>query len=361
MAKIKVAVIGLGGMGGAQMELLKNSRYVKELMGCEIDDERAGHYSSQHNIEVVKRFKDIIARKDIDLVYITVPGVLHADFACAAMEAGKSVMCEKPMAINLTDCERMVDVRNRTKAFLQIGFEMHYSKLYTRCKEIIDSGEIGEVKNLLCIYQVAPYPKSGMHGDRDISWKFKKEKSGGLFCEKLCHYIDLARWHIGGRVKTMYCTAAPNTLPYYTIHDNTHCTCTFDNGARSHMTFMMQPSHYDYDPMFMGGRNDIGQKCFHVIVGTKGALEANVFWRQLRVFRHAGHPDENSGTMTRVESWLPDQDQIYFHNTIDQNLDIVKRVAENLPPYTDPEDSLETMRLCFEAEEAMDGNGLVER
>jgi len=65
--------------------------------------------------------------------------------------------------------------------------------------------------------------------------------------------------------------------------------------------------------------------------------------------------------MVRVESWQPNEDRLYFHNTDEQNLDIARRVAERLPPLTDPEDSFETMRVCFEAESAMDGRELIDR
>ena len=96
-------------------------------------------------------------------------------------------MCEKPMATTLDDAREMVEFSEKTKAFLQIGFELRYSKLYTKIKEWIQAGFLGDVINTQCTYISCEFIGKE-------SWRIKKAASGGMFGEKLSHYVDLPRW-----------------------------------------------------------------------------------------------------------------------------------------------------------------------
>jgi predicted dehydrogenase len=96
-----------------------------------------------------------------------------------------------------------------------------------------------------------------------------------------------------------------------------------------------------------------GHKLNFIVTGTKGAFEIDVFQRQLRVYRHAGDPALTGALaeITKTVRWKKEQDHEYFHNTRDQNRDIIKRVACGEPPAFALEDAAETMRLCAEFSE----------
>lgn len=98
-----------------------------------------------------------------------------------------------------------------------------------------------------------------------------------------------------------------------------------------------------------------GYRLYYQLVGTEGALEANVFFRELRVFHHPGKPGQAKSNLVRVESWEPEEDHLWFHNTADEKKDVARRAALGLPPAIDPEDAAETMRLCFAFETAAEG------
>ena len=90
-------------------------------------------------------WRDLLADELVDAVYIATPVAFHAEQAIAAAEAGKHVLCEKPMAMNSGECQRMIDVCSRNNALLGISYYRHYFPAVERMKEIIASGEIGDV------------------------------------------------------------------------------------------------------------------------------------------------------------------------------------------------------------------------
>lgn len=350
MKKLHVGIVGLGGIGKGQVETLRNSPHVERITVFDTNQEAVRYAVQTYGIQAADSFDGMLDDGSLDLVYIATPGAIHARLAVPALRAGKAVMSEKPMATTLEDCEKMLRAAKETGTFLQIGFECRYSKLYLRMKEILESGEIGELKNIMLVYVASPWPDAENPRWR---WRYDPKRSGGLYCEKLCHYVDLPRWWVGSRITRFFAESADTTLPYYGIRDNSYLTYKFENGVTSQLNFLMGPAHYPDGPVEdIADQREDGHKLLYVLSGTMGAVEGNVFYRQMRVFHHAGTPGINSSKLVRVETWKKDQDHFYFHNTTDQNLDIARRVAEGLPPYTPPEDSLETMRLSFKVQEA---------
>jgi predicted dehydrogenase len=174
-----------------------------------------------------------------------------------------------------------------------------------------------------------------------------------MFGEKLSHYVDLPRWWIGDQVEEVYATCAPNAISYYQVHDNYHCTYRFRSGAVSHLTFMMAPAAtFKGDPLqnAVSQQSGDGHSLRYMIYGEKGAAETDVFPRTIKRWEFGEDDYGQTSAWVQTETWSPEQDFAYFHNTHDQALDIVRRVSEGEPPSINPRDALETMRLCFAAE-----------
>lgn len=352
---MNIAVIGCGWMGWDDIQDLSSSPHVSGVVGYEPDPERRRMTQDRFGITVFDRLEPIWDDPAIRLVYITSPNAFHADQAMAAMRHGKSVMLEKPMGISSAEVDAIMSVQRETGAFLQVGLECRYSALYARVKEIVDAGEIGSIQHVNYNYHMSPF-EPDEQGHRN--WKFLKDRSGGMFQEKLCHYIDLVRWWVGAPVSRFMCVTAPNTIPYYEIPDNMQVTYQFHNGVVSHLSFMMQVAEAGQTtaagrPVDLRDQAETGHKMNYVIAGTEGAIETSIFHRELRVFHHQGKPGYGTSEhMVRVERWEKKDDHRYYHDTTTQNEDIVRRVAQGLPPAIAPEDAAETMRLCFEMEDA---------
>lgn len=344
--KIEVAVLGSGQMGANVIQHLADSPHLSAITVFDRNPERMAQLMQRFGVKTSESLENVLSDPAIKLVYITASNNAHKELTIAALNAGKAVMCEKPMATSLADAQAMVEAAEKTNGYLQIGFELRYSHLYTTVKDWIDRGLLGRVLNTQCTYT------SGAWGRHDV-WRAASGTSGGMFGEKLSHYVDLVRWWIGDEVEEVYATCAPNVIPYYEVHDNYHCTYRFKNGAVSHLTFMMGPAAtFKGDPLqnAVSQQAGDGHMLRYMIYGEKGAAETDVFPRTIKRWEFGENDYGQTSAWVQNETWGPERDFAYFHNTHDQALDILRRVAEGESPSINPRDALETTRLCFAAE-----------
>lgn len=344
--KIEVAILGAGEMGESVIHHLLESPRVSGVTLFDPDFARLQSLKEKYVVNVSPTLREVLDNPHIRLVFITAANHAHKELTLASLAAGKAVMCEKPMATTLADSIAMVEAAERCNGFLQIGFELRYSHLYTTVKKWIDQGLLGTVLNTKCFYCTSAW-------GRDRVWRAKTESSGGMFGEKLSHYVDLPRWWIGAEVEEIYSITAPNVIPYYEVHDNFHCSYRFRNGAVSQLSFMMAPAAtFRGDPLqnAVSQQSGDGHALRYMIYGTKGAAETDVFGRTVKRWEFGENEYGQTSEWVQSETWNPERDFEYFHNTQGQALDIVARVADSKPPLTSARDSLETMRLCFAAE-----------
>ena len=352
---MKVGVLGAGGMGATVVEHLKKTEGVDAITAYDIREEQVRRVAEKHGVRGTISIREILDDRAVRLVFVTSSNDAHKDLTLQALDAGKAVMCEKPMANTLEDARAMVDAAERHAAFLQIGFELRYSRLYTQVKDWVDAGLLGSVVNTHCYYICSEFHHKN-------SWRNKKATGGSMFGEKLSHYVDLPRWWVGADVEDVRTICAPNVIPYYEVRDNYHTTYRFKNGAVSHLTFMMAPgATFRGDPLqdVIDQQKGDGHALRFLVVGTKGAAEADVFQRSLKRWEFGDSEVCFTSTWVENRTWDPAEDQVYFHNTLDQTRDIVRGVAEGLPPKTPARDAYETMKLCFAAEESADRGEVV--
>lgn len=347
---MKVGVLGAGGMGESVVQHLKKCCDVSKIVALDVRAERIHQLKEKYGIEGTTKLTDVLSDSAVRLVFVTSSNHAHKELTLRALESGKAVMCEKPMAVTLADAREMVETAERLNGFLQIGFELRYSKLYTKVKEWIDAGLLGDIVNTHCLYISSAWEKD--------SWRNKKNLGGSMFGEKLSHYVDLPRWWTGSEVSEVYSVSAPNIMTYLESHDNYHTTYKFKNGAASHLTFMMgYAATFRGDPLQPNitdlQRGD-GHKLRYIVVGTKGAAEADVFYRRIKRWQFGDSPDTMLSDWVEDLTWKPEEDHFYYHNTTDQAYDIIRRVLKGLPPKTAARDAYETMRLCFAVEESAD-------
>lgn len=364
MKQIDVAVIGCGRMGETDITTLETVPEVRRIVGYDPLQSQLDKIKQLHpQVEVTTDLEQVMNDQEIKLVYITSSNSSHVPMAIRALRAGKAVMTEKPSGINSEEIEELLRVQKETGGFLQVGLECRYSKLYLEVKKIVESGEIGKLKTVHYTYSMPPSTAETKltGGERQANWRLSAANVGNMYLEKLCHYIDLVRWwNEGSRVDKYVVTTSENVIPYYEIEDNVHVSYHFDNGCTSHLFFTMTAAP-SKDTSDLYEQDKLGHKLNYIITGTEGAVEIDVFQRQMRVYHHPGKANLDAGYLVRTISWDKDpeknggiSEQAYFHNTDAQNRDIVRRVLAGLPPAIDPEDAQETMRLCMEFSKAFD-------
>jgi predicted dehydrogenase len=342
--KINVAVIGLGGMGGTHVGAAKASPYVDRIYGYEPDPGRAAQRGRELGVESTSDLESILGNPEIKLVYIASVNEAHAEQTERALRAGKAVMCEKPMGIDLGEARRMLRAEEETGRFLQIGFELHYSRIYTLTKDWIDRGLIGAPLNCHCRYYCSEFHLKN-------TWRSRSK--GTLIGEKLSHYIDLQRWFIGSSVEEVFSMHAPNVVDYFNHPDNHQINLRFRNGAISNLNFVMYIGETDYsDPLLemLAKQADDGHFLQYHIFGTRGAIESDVFRRRLRRWEFSDGPTQLVSKIVETVTYTPQDDMEWIHNTHGQNIRIAELVAKGRPPENPASDAFETMKAGFAAE-----------
>ena len=346
---MKAAVLGVGGMGRGSMNECKECGLLDDVIGYDISPSSL-EWMKKNGHTCTDNLDSILGDPEVGLVFVNSSNAAHKSLVMASLVAGKAVMCEKPIATTLEDSKMMVEEAEKRSLFFQIGFELRYSQLYMRIKEWIDQGLLGEVTNTQCYYICSEFHHKG-------SWRNKLSSGGGMFGEKLSHYVDLPRWWIGSKVTEVYSVCAPNVIPYYEVRDNYHTSYKFENDAVSQLTFHMAVGEtFAGDPLrdHIEQQKEDGHALRYLIIGTKGAASTDVFFRRIKRWQFGDSAECMTSKWVEDISWDPKEDQKYYHNTHGQNLDIIKRVLDGRPPATPARDAFETMKVVEAAEISAD-------
>jgi predicted dehydrogenase len=145
------------------------------------------------DVLVTMDYKELLAQRDIDAVFITTPDYCHEEHTIAALKAGKHVYLEKPMAITTEGCDRILRTAYETGRKLYLGHNMRHMGFVLKMKELIDKGAIGEVKTAWCRHFIS------YGGDAYfMDWHADRRYSNGLLLQKASHDIDVLHWLCGG-------------------------------------------------------------------------------------------------------------------------------------------------------------------
>jgi predicted dehydrogenase len=198
MSPIRVGIIGCGFAGmmhGIAFQPYIDSGEVKLVASCDIAEENAAKMAKEYDMEAhCADWQDIVRSEDIDAVSIALPHYLHAEVAIAAAEAGKHVLCEKPMATSLEDCDRMIQAAKDANVNLMIAETYRFMPTMVKIKEIIESGKIGDIffaRGSECLNEVPNYI------DAD-SWHCTADKAGGgAWFDAGVHVCSAFRYTLG--------------------------------------------------------------------------------------------------------------------------------------------------------------------
>lgn len=149
MRTVKVGVIGCGGIAnGKHMPSLQKVEGVEMVAFCDIIRERAEEAAKKFGVEgaqVFEDYHDLLAIKDIEVVHVCTPNSSHAPITIDALNAGKHVYCEKPMAKNYADAKKMVEAAKANGKKLSIGYQTRSRAEYQLARNLVASGMLGEI------------------------------------------------------------------------------------------------------------------------------------------------------------------------------------------------------------------------
>ena len=146
MRKVRIGVIGAGSFSEFHLDGITKGK-LGELVAISVCVvENAKKRAEEYGItDYYEDYHDLLARDDIEAVTLPLPDQVHAQIAIDALKAGKHVLCEKPMALNMEDCTAMIKAADETGMKLMIGQICRYTPAFKRAKELVESGEIGEL------------------------------------------------------------------------------------------------------------------------------------------------------------------------------------------------------------------------
>jgi predicted dehydrogenase len=198
MKDIGIGVIGCGFMGKTQVETIsKFCRGAVVRAVADVNEPAARAVADAYGLASETSIEALVAREDIDAVFIETPHFMHGEQALAAIRAGKHVMIEKPMAHTVDLCERIIREGRERGVKVSTVFSQRCRVCNRKAKELIDEGRIGRVRQIFEFHLLAgglvKFPK----------WQSERENLGILFGHAI-HCLDRVRWLTGAEYATVY-------------------------------------------------------------------------------------------------------------------------------------------------------------
>jgi predicted dehydrogenase len=189
-------VIRIGILGTASVARYALIAPARSRSDCKViavasrDASRAASYASKNGIpRSFGTYEGLLGDPQIDVIYVALPNHMHAEWSIRAMEAGKHVLCEKPMASNADEARRMLEVSSRTGKILMEALHSTHHPLYARLRDIIRSGELGELSKVRVDFcSLLPFRNN---------IRFKYELAGGANMDLGCYSVQLIRYVLG--------------------------------------------------------------------------------------------------------------------------------------------------------------------
>ncbi len=224
---VRVAHIGLGGMGNNHLQWFQALPGVEIVGLCDVDAQHLAE--SKKNLDALQSsnkailyndFRKILDRKDVDVITCATPDHWHAQVAILAFQAGKDVYGEKPLSFNVKEGQKMLKAMQRYDRIFQLGTQIHAGENYHRVAEIIQSGILGKIQKVHIwktgeppILSSLPNQQIPAHFDYDywlgpspyepytaehthFSYRYFMKYSGGIFQDFWCHIADIVWWSI---------------------------------------------------------------------------------------------------------------------------------------------------------------------
>lgn len=198
--ELRIGVIGASGRGSIADYTHKPAEGSRLVAAAEIYAEPKERFEARFKEKfpgdpmpaIYDDYREMIEKESLDGIVIASPDFLHEEQAIFALEHKVAVYLEKPMALSIAGCDRILETAYRNRTKLMIGHNMRYMKFTRRMKEIIDSGVIGEVKTIWCRHFIS-YGGDAYFRD----WHADSRKSNSLLLQKGAHDIDIIHWLAG--------------------------------------------------------------------------------------------------------------------------------------------------------------------
>lgn len=194
MDKVRIGLIGCGGIGVLRAQALAKNAAFRLTAVADVDAQRASAFAAQYKAASEKDWAAMLRRPDVDAVIISTPPDSHAEIAIAALQAGKHVLCEKPLARTPEECRQMLDAAQSSRRTLATGFNYRFYPSVMKAREFFDSGAIGDLDHIRSYtgYSASAHHQAWLH---DVGIM-----GGGTLRDNGIHLIDTTLYFLGDPV-----------------------------------------------------------------------------------------------------------------------------------------------------------------
>jgi len=243
MKALKVGIIGAGLQARRRIPVFKDTRDAELTIIAAAHFERARQLAEIVGCEATDDWRKVTGSDEVNVVLVCTPPDLHAPVSISAMENGKHVLCEKPLARTIEEAKEMVNVAQKNGVKLKCGFNHRHHRSINQAKKWFDEGIVGDLSFMRCVYGICGRP------GYEKEWRANpKIVGGGHLMEQGIHGIDLFRWFAGdlsqavGFTATRYWKIAP-------LEDNAFALFRTPEGqiASLHSSLTQWKNHFTFE------------------------------------------------------------------------------------------------------------------
>jgi predicted dehydrogenase len=232
---VGIGIIGCGVIAGAHIKCYLNNPHAKVVAVCDIVEDKAKEAADLAQTDAwYTDYNELIEREDVQGVSVCTPHPFHHTPSIAAANAGKHILCEKPMCTRLKDANAMVEAVRENGVKLLVGYQTYFGVGMQAAKKLIDEGYLGQIHEICSV--------SGSHQIRsDADWFYTEKADGGVTVDWTTYTLYQFRY-LMGRAKTMFARSAinepfkqsrdhPGEKVKLEVEDTISMLMTFENGA----------------------------------------------------------------------------------------------------------------------------------
>jgi len=229
LRQVRIGIVGCGATAAHHsVACRKIGDKVKLVAAYDTNEKRAKRLAKTDGMDVCGEYQTLLSRSDVNAVIIALPHYLHSDATIAACEAGKHVLCEKPMAPTLEECDAMIKATEKAEVKLMIAENHRFLPAHRIVQDYVSRGMISDVLLARAYESVSEIPNLS----KADHWKGSPALAGGgVLMDAGVHRFSVLRWLLG-EVVSVYCWLAKQVIKLENkAEDNAMMFLKFENGA----------------------------------------------------------------------------------------------------------------------------------
>ncbi len=224
MKRYRIGIVGFGGIANYHVNTFKNEDYMRaEFVGIYDINPEKNALAAEKGLKIYDSYEQMLGDDELDIILVATTNEVHRELSIKAMEAGKHVICEKPVTLSSAELEQVMQAAKRTGKVFTVNQNRRTNKDFVLMRRMVEKGLIGK-----------PYViESRVEGSRGMpkGWRTIKRLGGGMMLDWGVHLIDQLMYMYDDKVTNVFCTM--NSIQYPEVDDNFRLVMSFESGIEA--------------------------------------------------------------------------------------------------------------------------------